>query len=172
VVDPRDGGLAHRLDIGTSGVLVAARSLESYRRLREAFGDGLVAKTYLAITEGRPVSRECDLPLFQRGKKVVVDQTGGLAAYTAFEVVSATETHALVRCTAQTGRMHQVRAHLANVGSPIVGDTLYGATPDGDGFYLHAATIKIPLAEPLDPLDVEAPLPDRFTAALARFGLR
>jgi len=165
--DPRDGGLAHRLDIGTSGVLIAARSPEAYRTLREAFGGGLVSKTYLAITEARPVSRECDAPLVQRGKKVAVDHTDGLAAYTAFEVVSASPTHALVRCTAQTGRMHQVRAHLAHVGSPIAGDTLYGAA-ESDGFYLHAATIKIPLAEPLE---VTAPLPDRFTAALAKFGL-
>ena len=166
--DPRDGGLAHRLDIGTSGVLVAARTAESYRALREAFGGCLVAKTYLAITESRPVSRECDAPLVQRGKKVAVDHTDGLAAYTAFEVIKATDTHALVRCVAQTGRMHQVRAHLAHVGSPILGDTLYGAKTDEGGFYLHGATIKIPLAEPLE---LEAPLPDRFVATLAKLGL-
>jgi 23S rRNA pseudouridine1911/1915/1917 synthase len=168
--DPRDGGLAHRLDIGTSGVLIAARTADTYRALREAFGGGLVSKTYLAIVEGRPVSRDCDAPLVQRGRKVAVDHTDGLAAYTAFEVVAASDTHALVRCTAQTGRMHQVRAHLAHVGAPIAGDTLYGAKPlDGDpGFYLHAATIKIPLA---DPLDLEAPLPARFTAAKTAFGI-
>lgn len=166
--DPRDGGLAHRLDIGTSGVLVAARTVDAYRTLREAFGGGLVAKTYLAITENRPVSRDCDAPLVQRGKRVVVDHTDGLAAYTAFEVIKATETHAYVRCTAQTGRMHQVRAHLAHVNAPIVGDALYGSKTEDTGFYLHAATIKIPLA---DPLEVEAALPDRFTATLAKLGL-
>jgi len=167
--DPRDGGLGHRLDIGTSGVLIAARTEPAYRALRDAFGGGLVGKTYLAITENRPVSRECDAPLVQRGKRVVVDQTDGLAAYTAFEVLSASATHALVRCTAQTGRMHQVRAHLAHVGAPIAGDTLYGAQPSADdAFFLHAATIQIPLAEPLA---VEAPLPARFTAELAARGL-
>lgn len=167
--DPRDGGLAHRLDIGTSGVLVGARTDAAYRALRDAFGGGLVAKTYLAITEGRPVSRECDAPLAQRGKRAVVDQTDGLAAYTAFEVLSASETHALVRCTAQTGRMHQVRAHLAHVGAPIVGDTLYRAQASTDeSFFLHAATVQIPLAEPLS---IEAPLPARFTAELAARGL-
>jgi 23S rRNA pseudouridine1911/1915/1917 synthase len=165
--DPRDGGLAHRLDIGTSGVLIAARNSETYRALRDAFGGGLVAKTYLAIVEGRPVSRECDAPLAQRGKRAVVDHTDGLAAYTAFEVVSASDTHALVRCTAQTGRMHQVRAHLAHVGAPLVGDTLYGGSGD-EGFYLHAATIQIPLA---DPLTAAAPLPERFQTALTTRGL-
>jgi 23S rRNA pseudouridine1911/1915/1917 synthase len=167
--DPRDGGLAHRLDIGTSGVLVAARTDVTYRALRDAFGGGQVAKTYLAITEGRPVSRECDAPLLQRGKRVVVDQTDGLAAYTQFEVVSASDTHALVRCTAQTGRMHQVRAHLAHVGAPILGDTLYRAQASADeAFFLHAATIQIALAEPLA---TTAPLPARFTAELAARGL-
>jgi 23S rRNA pseudouridine1911/1915/1917 synthase len=155
--DHRDGGLVHRLDIGTSGVLVAARTPEDHRALREAFGAGLVHKDYLAITENRPVARECDAPLAQRGKRVVVDHTDGLAAYTAFVVERATASHALVRCTAQTGRMHQVRAHLAHVGAPIVGDTLYGASVERDGFYLHAARLVLP-----DRTVIEAPLPDRF----------
>ena len=166
--DPRDGGLVHRLDIGTSGVLVAARTAEAHRALRDAFGAGLVHKDYLAIVENRPVSRECDAPLVQRGKRVVVDHTDGLAAYTAFTVERATETHALVRCNAQTGRMHQVRAHLAHVGSPIVGDELYGGhrLEGFDGFFLHAA--KIVLA---DKTEIEAPLPDRFRRALDQLNL-
>jgi 23S rRNA pseudouridine1911/1915/1917 synthase len=166
--DHRDGGLVHRLDIGTSGVLVAARTPEAHRTMREAFGAGLIHKEYLALVENRPVSRESDAPLVQRGKRVVVDHTDGLAAYTAFVVERATATHALVRCTAQTGRMHQVRAHLAHVGSPICGDTLYGGTPlpDIDGFFLHAAKLVLP-----DQTVVEAPLPERFATALAALGL-
>ena len=71
-------------------------------------------------------------------------------------------THALVRCVAQTGRMHQVRAHLAHVGSPIAGDTLYGGKPLGDdeGFFLHAAMIAFPFGG--EQIRVEAPLPERF----------
>lgn len=161
--DNRDGGLVHRLDIGTSGVLVAARTPEAHRTLREAFGAGLVHKDYLALVENRPVSRECDAPLAQRGKRVIVDHTDGLAAYTAFTVERATETHALVRCIAQTGRMHQVRAHLAHVGAPIVGDTLYGGAPlvGFEGFFLHAAKIVLP-----DQTVIEAPLPERFLRAI------
>jgi 23S rRNA pseudouridine1911/1915/1917 synthase len=159
----RDGGLVHRLDIGTSGVLVAARTAEAHRALRDAFGAGLVHKDYLALVEARPVSRECDAPLAQRGKRVIVDHTDGLAAYTEFVVERANETHALVRCTAQTGRMHQVRAHLAHVGSPIVGDELYGghALVGIEGFFLHAAKIVLP-----DKTVVEAPLPERFLRAI------
>lgn len=169
--DPRDGGLVHRLDIGTSGALVAARTVAAYRALREAFGQGLVDKEYVAITDARPVSRDSDAPLAQRGDHVRVDHTDGLPAYTSFTVERATTDHALVRCTAQTGRMHQVRAHLAHVGSPIAGDTLYGGKPLGDlaGFFLHAAKIAFPLGG--EKLVIEAPLPPRFRDALAAAGL-
>jgi len=139
--------------------------------LREAFGAGTIDKQYLAITDGRPVSRECDAPLAQRGNHVAVDNTDGLAAYTAFSVERANDGYALVRCTAQTGRMHQIRAHLAHVGAPIVGDTLYRAPAYvGDaGFFLHAAKVKFPLAAEV--ITVEAPPPPRFTSALAALGL-
>jgi 23S rRNA pseudouridine1911/1915/1917 synthase len=174
--DPRDGGLVHRLDIGTSGALVVARTPEAYRALREAFGQGLVEKEYLAITDARPVSRDCDAPLVQRGDHVRVDHTDGLGAYTSFTVERSTDARALVRCSAQTGRMHQVRAHLAYVGSPISGDTLYKGKPLGSagsptdtGFYLHAAVIAFPFGG--EKLRVEAPLPARFIAALAAVGL-
>lgn len=173
--DPRDGGLVHRLDIGTSGALVVARTAEAYHALRDAFGAGLVSKSYLAITDGEPVSRECDQPLVQRGKRVAVDLAEGLAAYTEFAVErrspSGAPGHALVRCIAQTGRMHQVRAHLAHVGAPITGDELYGgaALEGEDGFFLHALSITLPLGR--ERFTAEAPLPDRFQRALARCGL-
>jgi 23S rRNA pseudouridine1911/1915/1917 synthase len=164
--DPRDGGLVHRLDIGTSGVLVVARTLETYRALREAFGAGQVSKHYLAITDGHPVARECDGAIAQRGKRVVIDLAEGLPAYTEISIERTSPDHALVRCIAQTGRMHQVRAHLAHVGAPITGDTLYGGAPlhGHDGFFLHAASITLPLGA--DQLVAEAPLPARFTSAL------
>jgi len=169
--DPRDGGLVHRLDIGTSGVLVVARTLDTYHALREAFSAGQVSKHYLAITDGHPIARECDVPLAQRGKHVVVDLAEGLPAYTEIAVERTSPDHALVRCIAQTGRMHQVRAHLAHAGAPITGDTLYGGAPlaGHDGFFLHAASITLPLGA--SKLVAEAPLPDRFTRALAACAL-
>ena len=164
--DPRDGGLVHRLDIGTSGLLVAARTVDAHRALRDAFGAGQIAKTYLAITDGSPVSRECDAPLAQRGKRVVVDFADGLAAYTSFAIERSSATHAVVRCTAQTGRMHQVRAHLAHVGSPITGDVLYGGS-EAAGFFLHAATIELAMVGQR----IEASVPERFTAMCDAHGL-
>lgn len=169
--DPRDGGLVHRLDIGTSGALVVARTQDAYHALREAFGAGQIAKQYLAITDGEPVSRECDAPLAQRGKRVAVDMTDGLAAYTEIRIERSTPPHALVRCLAQTGRMHQVRAHLAHVGAPIAGDVLYGGSPlaSDTGFFLHAVNIVLPLHD--GRLAVEAPIPERFHNALVACAL-
>jgi 23S rRNA pseudouridine1911/1915/1917 synthase len=169
--DPRDGGLVHRLDIGTSGALIAARDAATYRELRAAFSEGRVHKEYLAITNARPVSRECDAPLAQRGDHVRVDHTDGLPAHTAFAVEHATASHALVRCVATTGRMHQVRAHLAYVGAPLAGDTRYGGTPVAghDGFFLHAAVLRLSLHG--EPLAIELPPPAPFAAVLAALGL-
>jgi len=168
--DPRDGGLVHRLDIGTSGVLIAARTQDAHRALRAAFGAGMVVKDYLAITDGRPVARECDAPLAQRGKRAVVDLAEGLPAYTEITVERTLPDHALVRCIARTGRMHQVRAHLAYAGAPLTGDALYGGAPlpGHDGFFLHAERIALPLGG--DPLVVTAPVPERFARALAACG--
>ncbi|HEX4418786.1 MAG TPA: RluA family pseudouridine synthase [Kofleriaceae bacterium] len=169
--DPRDGGLVHRLDIGTSGALVVARTMDTYRALRDAFGAGLVSKHYLAITDGQPVARECDQPLAQRGKRVAIDLAEGLAAYTEIAIERSSPDHAFVRCIAQTGRMHQVRAHLAHVGAPITGDTLYGGAPlhGHDGFFLHAVSITFPLGR--ERFTAEAPLPPRFTSALTACAL-
>lgn len=144
--DARDGGIVHRLDIGTSGALVIARNAATYRAMREAFTAGTVDKSYLALTESRPVSRSCDAPLVQRGKRVVVDELEGQPAETTFTIVEDRGAFTLVRCIARTGRMHQVRAHLAHVAAPIVGDTLYGAAArEPEGFYLHAESIAFTL---------------------------
>jgi 23S rRNA pseudouridine1911/1915/1917 synthase len=168
--DPRDGGLVHRLDIGTSGVLIAARTQDAHRALRAAFGAGMVVKHYLAITDGRPAARECDAPLAQRGKRAVVDLAEGLPAYTEIAVDRTLPGHALVHCIARTGRMHQVRAHLAYVGAPLTGDALYGGAPlaGHDGFFLHAERVALPLGG--ESLVIAAPVPDRFTRALAACG--
>jgi 23S rRNA pseudouridine1911/1915/1917 synthase len=167
--DPRDGGLVHRLDIGTSGVLVAATTPAAWRRLRTAFSTGGVAKRYLALTTAAPVRMHCEAALTQRANRVVIDEAEGLAAATDFAVQAAAGPWFLIACTARTGRMHQVRAHLAHLGAPIAGDRLYGGAPvDGlDGFFLHAWSLKVDG----EPIDVTAPLPDDRAALLSSFGL-
>jgi 23S rRNA pseudouridine1911/1915/1917 synthase len=157
--DPRDGGLAHRLDIGTSGALVAARSRDAWVALRAAFGAGKVDKEYLALVEHPPAANGCDLPLAQHGKRAVVDLAEGLPAHTAWETVARYGERRLLRCHATTGRMHQIRAHLARCGAPILGDELYGGQPFPGlvGFFLHAAAVRLPGRE--GEITVEAPLP-------------
>jgi 23S rRNA pseudouridine1911/1915/1917 synthase len=169
--DARDGGLVQRLDIGTSGVLVAARTAEMHRALRGAFAAGQVEKEYVAITCARPVARDCDAPLAQRGDHVRVDEAEGMPAHTEFVVEREANGLALVRCRTRTGRMHQVRAHLAYVGAPIAGDALYGgAALEGfDGFFLHAAKVVLPVGD--GRVVIEAGLPERFMRAARGCGL-
>jgi 23S rRNA pseudouridine1911/1915/1917 synthase len=163
--DPRDGGLVHRLDIGTSGVLLAARTRDAWRRLRDRFGTGDVIKRYVALCTAEPRTRLCQAALRQIGTKVVVDEADGLAASTEIAVIARAPSHVLVACTARTGRMHQVRVHLAHAGAPIAGDALYGGAPlaGQDGFFLHAAQIRIAP----ESIDVTAPLPDDKRALVA-----
>ena len=144
-----------------------ARTRAAWDALRAHFGGGAVAKTYLALCEAPPVSRECDAPLTQRGPRVVVDHAEGLPAHTRWDVIARAGDRALVRCHASTGRMHQVRAHLAACGAPIVGDVRYGGGPMPEliEFFLHAESVRLP------DLTVTAPLPDDRRAVLAALGL-
>jgi 23S rRNA pseudouridine1911/1915/1917 synthase len=162
--DPRDGGLVHRLDRGTSGALAAARTRAAWLAMRAAFAERRVEKSYLALVDTAPVSTECEAPLVQRGNHAAVDHTDGLEAHTRWTTVEKLGERRLLRCTALTGRMHQVRVHLATCGAPITGDTLYGGAPLAGliGFFLHAERLALP-GRPT----VDAPLPPDRAAVLA-----
>ncbi len=170
--DPREAGLAHRLDIHTSGLLLAARDAHTWQALREAFAQGNIDKTYLAAVHERPFGDECQEPLLQKSRKVSVDYSG-LEAHTTWQVLAHTEEYSFLRCKAHTGRMHQVRAHLAHCGSPIVGDTLYGGQSCEDfvGHFLHASQISFTHPHTGEHLDVRAPLPALRAAWLDAVGL-
>jgi len=159
--DPREAGLVHRLDIGTSGVLVATRSRPMWELLRAAFGRGDVSKLYLAEVDAGARDGACDAPLHQRGHHVAVDWERGLDAETRWHVIDRRSGSALVECTARSGRMHQIRAHLAHVGWPITGDALYGGRPlpDGGAYRLHALRLELPHPRTGARLTIEAPRP-------------
>ena len=167
--DPLSGGLVHRLDTGTSGVLVAARTPASWTALRAAFRRHDVVKRYVAIVAGLPaVGTVVDVPLAhdpQDRRRMRPARSGDRAwpASTRVCEVAVHGTRAAVTVEIRSGVTHQVRAHLAWLGHPVVGDALYGGEasvlPAGR-HALHAATLEIPGRG----LRVTAPLPDEMRA--------
>jgi 23S rRNA pseudouridine1911/1915/1917 synthase len=168
--DAREGGAAHRLDTDTSGVVLFARTAAAWRALRDAFAGGRVAKEYLALVAGEaPDEGTIDAPLAHADRRRVrVDEAAPDArpAVTRFEVVARSPAATLVRAFTSTGRMHQVRAHLAHAGHPLIGDELYGGPPARGGHVLHAERITFPDPRTGEAVTVEAPLPDARAAAI------
>jgi len=173
--DPREGGLVHRLDTLTSGALLAARTAEAWRALREAFSGRQVDKRYLAVVTG-PVADEgeIDLPLRHRGDHVEPAMAGGgREALTDFRVLSRAGDASLLEVRIHTGVLHQIRAHLAAIGAPVLGDTDYGGRPlpGLDRFFLHAARLGFSHPATGSRLEITAPLPDELHRALEALGL-
>ncbi len=173
--DSREGGLCHRLDIGTSGVLLAARSRTAWTAVRALFSERRVDKRYWALVTGPLVGRgEIDLPLRHHPRhpdRVEPASDGGPDAREAvslFEVLARSGEYALVEVQILTGVLHQVRAHLAAIGAPLVGDELYGGRPEQglNRFFLHARTLALPHPETGERLQVESPLPPELEAML------
>lgn len=156
--------VCHRLDVDTSGVLVMAQSAAGHRTINAAFADRRVEKGYLAICEGElPDTGECRLPLgeWKRGR---VQVGVGKPSLTRWRVRARQGTRLLVEAFPETGRTHQVRAHLGASGAPLLGDEAYGG-PAGWGLMLHAWWIVLPWPGAQDRLFLTVPPPPAFLAA-------
>ncbi len=155
----------HRLDRDTSGCLLLARNPKSAKAFGNAFQNGLVEKTYVAVVEWELEGEGViDMPLAkissaERGWRMIAD-AHGKPARTHWRAMTAREGRTLVEFRPETGRTHQIRAHARyGLGAPIVGDPVYG-TAGGD-MLLHAWHLVVPRARH-PAIDVTAPLPERF----------
>ncbi len=163
----------HRLDRDTSGCLLLARNPKAHKRFQRAFEEKKVAKTYVAVLDGRPSgeSGTVDLPLGkvstrEEGWRMVHDPKGQ-SSVSHWKVAAVRDGRAVVIFTPETGRTHQLRVHAASgIGVPILGDPVYGA-PGREGAFrmlLHAAWLGVERAVK-PPIEATAPLPACFTNA-------
>ena len=162
----------NRLDRGTSGLMVVAKTAHAQHRLQALLHSDRFIRRYLAVVEGTPSPSfgVIDAPIAKEDaasiRRVVSD--AGKPSVTCYETVRATGSRALVRLTLETGRTHQIRVHMAHMGCPVCGDFLYGRElPALPGrFALHAADLV--LAHPFtgETLRLSSPLPDALAALL------
>lgn len=143
--DSNRPGIIHRLDRDTSGVILGARNEETASMLQRQFSDRKVKKIYYAVVVGVPKQLEAmiDLPIGRNPKEPSTFRVdpSGKAAQTAYRVVKSDGKHSLVELKPHTGRTHQLRVHMAHIGTPILGDRVYGKA--ADRLYLHAASLEI-----------------------------
>lgn len=172
---PDRAGIVHRLDKDTSGLILIAKDQAIHTALQRQFKRRRVQKTYLALVEGHPSPRQgiIDAPIGRdkrQRKKMSVVRTGR-EARTTYHVIEMFDEHCLLELQPETGRTHQIRVHLAWLGHPVVGDTVYGYRKQRllkHRHFLHASGLS--LAHPVthQTLSLTAPLPDDLAALLSR----
>jgi 23S rRNA pseudouridine1911/1915/1917 synthase len=175
----REGGLVHRLDIDTSGVLLAARDRGTWEAVRALFRERAVDKRYWALVSG-PIADAgaIELPLRHKGEARVEPALDGgepgREALSEFRVLARAGELSLVEVRILTGVLHQVRAHLAAIGAPVVGDALYGGreAPGLGRFFLHARALELLHPTRGVTLRVESPLSPELLKVLADNRLR
>lgn len=178
VGQPARPGIVHRLDSGTTGLMVIARSQRAYDALVEALSDHEVGREYLALVWGHFDSPtaivDASIGRHPRDPMKMAVVNNGKWARTHLEVVQTFNVPAdlsLVQCTLETGRTHQIRVHLASVQHPVVGDSTYGGAKSAlvaKRPMLHAARLTLIHPGTGEEMSWEAPLPEDFVSLLAK----
>jgi 23S rRNA pseudouridine1911/1915/1917 synthase len=171
----REAGIVHRLDTDTSGVLLAARTADAYRSLRQQFSRREVVKEYLALVEGNvPAPGVVRTPIMHdpRNRRRMTTAASGhdrhaRDAMTYFRPLERFQQATLLVVQIPTGVMHQIRVHLASTGHPVIGDRLYARPPArGARQLLHASRLSFTHPDTGHPVEISSPAPADFTAAL------
>jgi 23S rRNA pseudouridine1911/1915/1917 synthase len=171
----RRPGIVHRLDKDTSGLIIAAKTDRGRTSLVEQWADQSVEKTYLALVAGVVEENEAtiDAPIGrdQKNRQRMAVVRTGRPALTHFRVVERFQPATLLEVSIETGRTHQIRVHLAFIGHPVIGDTVYGKPRDTDPplerQFLHAAELALDLPDETR-MHWSAPLPDDLSGVLER----
>lgn len=168
-------GVVHRLDKDTSGLILLAKNDASHRWLQNQFKARKAIKTYLALVDGAPPTRQGRVEaaigrdLASRKKMAIASPEKGRLAISEYKTVEHFTDHTLLEIHPITGRTHQIRLHMAFLGCPIAGDRVYGRrrpTVELDRHFLHAARLTIRLPGEIDPKTFEAPFPLELEATL------
>ncbi len=168
-------GIVHRIDRDTSGLIIAAKNDFAHQFLSAQLADHTLARTYECIVVGnlREDSGTVDAPIARdsRDRKRMAVVPGGRRAVTHWTVLARYPGYTHVQCRLETGRTHQIRVHMAYLGHPILGDTVYGAkkpVPGLTGQCLHAVGLQFIHPRTKELVSLSCPLPGEFTAALRK----
>ena len=168
-------GIVHRIDRDTSGLIIAAKNDAAHLALSAQLKDHSLSRTYECLVTGnmKQDSGTVDAPIGRSSadrKKMAVVPTGRRAV-THWEVIARYPGVTHLRCRLETGRTHQIRVHMAYIGHPILGDTVYGAkkpVPGLTGQCLHATGLRFVHPRTGEPVELHCPLPPEFTAMLQK----
>lgn len=167
-MDGARAGIVHRLDRATSGVIICAKNKAALAWLQKQFSQRKAKKTYVAIVQGSMREDEAliDMPIERNPKAPATFRVGpnGKSAQTHYTVLQSQGTKSMLQLQPATGRTHQLRVHLCQLGHPILGDTLYGGQP-ADRLYLHALRLELTLPN-RERKVFEAKLPPEFARTM------
>ena len=168
-------GIVHRIDRDTSGLIIAAKNDAAHQYLSAQLADHTLARTYECIVVGalREDRGTVDAPIARHptDRKRMAVVAGGREAVTHWEAIARYPGYTHVRCRLETGRTHQIRVHMAYIGHPILGDTVYGAkkeVPGLTGQCLHAVGLRFLHPRTHEVVELSCPLPDEFTRMLQK----